>query len=380
MNAAQSLWLMAALQLGLFGLLWWLAALRVPRRAPALRDFGRFNACLALALAGVAAREVLPELLTHAVADVLMLVAVLLLWRGLHRLMRLPPMVRPHALVGVASAAILLTGLADEASAARAAMLLLTMAWLVGHLSLACQAPIARQLGRPAARAMVGLSSGLAALMLARAVTGLWLDWPMEVHVASTGTLVFCLLAIAVLTLLNAVLAAAVLRRVMERMVRQSEHDPDTGLANRQGLERALAQAWSRWGRDRRRFAVMVLAIERFEQDVVAQHGREAADEVLRRVAAVLSHDLRQTDLLARDEGHRLVAVLDGEHRDADLLGVSRRLQSVVAEMRLLPRLPTLRLSLGVGAALVQPGDSQAEGVALRAGMALRAAGPLAAA
>jgi diguanylate cyclase (GGDEF)-like protein len=147
-------------------------------------------------------------------------------------------------------------------------------------------------------------------------------------------------------------------------------------VVSRQGLERALAQVWSRWSREHRRFAVLALQIEPLAT-LRAERGQDTADDVLRRAAAVMSHELRQTDVLARGGPGELVAVLDGQLSAADLAGFAGRLQTAVSAMRLLPLLPNLRLSLRVGSALVLPGDSRADSVSERAGAHLQHGGAI---
>ncbi|MBQ0961505.1 GGDEF domain-containing protein [Ideonella sp. 4Y11] len=371
MSGAQVVWLVTALQLLLFAAVWQVAAGNATGRRLALRELARFDAVLALALLLIAGRGPLPYWLTHALADMLVLGAMLLLWRGIQQALRLPPMASPLPLVAMALGAIAVLGLDAESAPWRGAVLLLVMAWMVGRLSLACLRPVLTSLGPAAGRAIWALASGLAALMLARAVGGLWLDWPMEAHLGDASTLALGLLSTAVLTLLNALLASLLLRGTLGRLRSQAQIDGLTGLVNDQGLARALAQAWSRWSREHRRFAVLTLVIEPLPA-LRAQSGPAVADDVLRRAAAVVSHELRQTDVLARGADGALVAVLDGQLSTTDLDVVVRRLQESVEAMRLLPLLPALRLHLRVGSALVAPGDSQAQTVTERALNALR--------
>jgi len=370
-SGAQVVWLVTALQLLLFAAVWWVAAGDAPRRRQALRDLASFDAVLALALLLIAGRGHLPYWPTHALADMLVLGALLLLWRGTWQALRLPPMASPQPLVAVAMGAIAVLGMEADSAQWRGAVLLLVLAWLVGRLSMACLRPVSASMGRAAGRAMWAMASGLAALMLVRAVGGLWLDWPMEAHLDDASTLALGLLSAAVLTLLNALLASLLLRGTLGQLRSQAQVDALTGLVNDQGLARALAQAWSRWSREHRRFAVLTLVIDPLPT-LRLDRGAAVADDVLRRAAAVVSHELRQTDVLARDADGALVAVLDGQLSAADLGSIVRRLQAAVDAMRLLPLLPALRLSLHVGSALVAPGDSQADAVTERAMTALQ--------
>ena len=267
---------------------------------------------------------------------------------------------------------IALLGLDPELARWRAAVLLGVMAGLVVALSRASWPSAVQHLGRGVARLMQGLSTALALALALRAALGLWQGVPQEADAAGWPSLALALLVVAVLTTVNALAAASVLLGALQRLKRRAQIDEFTGLANRQGLERALSQAWSRWQREHRRFGVLALRVAELD-DMQARHGAAAADDVLRRAAAVLSHELRQTDLLALRRGRELVAVVDGQPAAEDLLRITRRLDAAVAAMRLLPAWPDLRLSLECGTALVTASDTQARGVTRRALQALGA-------
>ncbi|MBN8487132.1 MAG: GGDEF domain-containing protein, partial [Burkholderiales bacterium] len=299
MSGPQTVWLVTALQLLLFALVWGAAARGASRRQVALRDLAGFDALLSLALLLMALRGQLPYWPTHALSNILVLAAMLLLWRGIWRVFRLPPVASPVPLVLVAMGAIAALGMDSDTAAWRGAVMFLVLSWLVGRLSLAGLRPVSSGLGRSAGRAMTLLAIGLSALMLGRALGGLWLDWPIEAHLSDASTLALGLLSVAVLTLLNALLAALLLRGTLGQLRSQAQIDALTGLVNDQGLARALAQVWSRWSREHRRFAVLTLMIDPLP-DLRAHSGPALADDVLRRAAAVVSHELRQTDVLAR--------------------------------------------------------------------------------
>jgi diguanylate cyclase (GGDEF)-like protein len=107
-------------------------------------------------------------------------------------------------------------------------------------------------------------------------------------------------------------------RRMHDRLVRQSLHDPLTGLPNRLLFQERLEQALAR--PLRRRVAVLLLGLDRFRA-VNESHGHNAGDEVLMQVAARLQAELDLSQPLVRFGGDEfaVLAELDDEREAAAL-------------------------------------------------------------
>jgi diguanylate cyclase (GGDEF)-like protein/PAS domain S-box-containing protein len=107
-------------------------------------------------------------------------------------------------------------------------------------------------------------------------------------------------------------------RRMHERLVRQSLHDPLTGLPNRLLFQERLEQALAR--PLRRRVAVLLVGLDRFRA-VNDSHGHTAGDEVLMQVAARLQGELDVSQPLVRFGGDEfaVLAELDDEREAAAL-------------------------------------------------------------
>ncbi len=107
-------------------------------------------------------------------------------------------------------------------------------------------------------------------------------------------------------------------RQLHARLVRQSLHDPLTGLPNRLLFQERLEQALAR--PVRRPLSVMVIGLDRFRA-VNDTHGHAAGDDVLIQVAGRLKQELGASQQLARFGGDEfaVLAELEGEREAAEL-------------------------------------------------------------
>lgn len=121
--------------------------------------------------------------------------------------------------------------------------------------------------------------------------------------------------------------------------------DPVTGLANRTGLERAIALEDSRQQRYGHTVTVVVCDVDNLK--IVNDHGGHAAgDAVLARVADALRSISRASDVLARSGGDEFLLLLPGEQYDGPAV---HRLRTRLAD-----------LPVSVGAADTRPAISLA--------------------
>ena len=84
--------------------------------------------------------------------------------------------------------------------------------------------------------------------------------------------------------------------------------DKLTGLANRRKLEAALQSELLRARRYGKIFSVILLDVDHFK-NVNDTHGHQAGDEVLVRLAALLTANARETDLVGRWGGEEFLIV-----------------------------------------------------------------------
>jgi diguanylate cyclase (GGDEF)-like protein len=148
-------------------------------------------------------------------------------------------------------------------------------------------------------------------------------------------------------------------RKMLEqRMELLSRSDPLTGMLNRRSFDESLAAQLAHARRYKRGGALLIADLDRFKQ-INDEFGHAAGDEALRTVSRVLAENLRETDVVGRDEGG-LVARLGGDEfalllPETDAAGaeaVGERLVAALAAepLRLGDREVRLGLSIGIAA------------------------------
>lgn len=136
-----------------------------------------------------------------------------------------------------------------------------------------------------------------------------------------------------------------------DRLKRASEEDPLTGLYNRRALESALATA--REGRAP--YAIAILDIDHFKR-INDGFSHLVGDQVLCRVAAILTNLVRKGDFLARFGGEEFVLLMPGI-RSADALPICERLRRSIEEWPWADQAPALRVTVSIGIAGTEGAD-----------------------
>ncbi len=99
--------------------------------------------------------------------------------------------------------------------------------------------------------------------------------------------------------------------------------DPLTGIANRRGGEKHIANEISRAKRERRPLSCVLLDIDRFKQ-VNDTYGHQAGDQLLRDIGTLLRRTVRAYDILVRWGGEEFLMVLPGVDLDTARLLAER--------------------------------------------------------
>ncbi|WP_282946219.1 diguanylate cyclase [Cellulomonas endometrii] len=157
---------------------------------------------------------------------------------------------------------------------------------------------------------------------------------------------------------------AAELAALNETLQHDAAHDPLTGLLNRRGLDAILA---ARLGQETD-LAYVVADLDLFKS-VNDQHSHPVGDEVLRRVAQIMTAAVRVGDVVARVGGEEFTLVLLDSPRE-QAAAVCERIRSVIAGYAWHELSPDLRVTMSLGGAMALPGEA-AHTLAARADAAL---------
>lgn len=114
------------------------------------------------------------------------------------------------------------------------------------------------------------------------------------------------------------------------RAERLAQLDPLTGLNNRRAFYDKTSLLWAQAIRHGHATSVMLLDIDRFKQ-INDMHGHAHGDEVLKVLANILRHSIRQGDVLARWGGEEFIVFLP-ETGEADAAALAERLRAEFAE------------------------------------------------
>ena len=164
----------------------------------------------------------------------------------------------------------------------------------------------------------------------------------------------------ALVELVAQVVDVTEIRLAEEMLTHQALHDPLTKLPNRTlGLDR-IQQALDRTRRSRRRVAVLVCDLDRF--DVVNDSiGPEHGDEILVEIAGRVTGVLRATDTAARMAGDEFVVVCEDVLDEREAVLVADRIAAAVREpIEVGGRTVVLSMSIGIALSSAPSGDATA--------------------
>jgi diguanylate cyclase (GGDEF)-like protein len=114
------------------------------------------------------------------------------------------------------------------------------------------------------------------------------------------------------------------------RLERLAVTDGLTGVFNHRRFQEQLQGELIRSERHKRPLGVLMVDVDFFKK-VNDSMGHPAGDELLRRLAAVLSTDLRQTDMIARYGGEEFAVILP-ETTKSEAMQVAERMRQAVEE------------------------------------------------
>lgn len=372
LSHAQFLWMMVALQLVIFAGMWLLASTTMKNFGPAMRMFGVFNLCLGLSLALVALRGgTTPDFLTRTGANLTSLASFVALWAGGRHLFNPEISMRePWLVLAAAGVIILILGQMPGYGNQRIATEFVAITWIILRAS-ANATPVMRQrFGKLPAIATSVIAWGFGAVIMMRAIGGLFLGWHIEIDRDGSGTLAFAYLVLATVTSINSVLAYVFLRSVLAEVESLARHDPLTGLLNRRAFVEQQTLCWDRWMRQQSAFVAICLDIDHFK-NINDEFGHSVGDRVLVLVSKALQNQVRPMDTLARTGGEEFVVLLDLQESGEDVMQIAERLRMAVQALRPWPGDSPRRVTVSLGVALSTSLDERPENVITRADHAL---------
>ncbi len=136
--------------------------------------------------------------------------------------------------------------------------------------------------------------------------------------------------------------------RLVSDLREQATHDSLTGLLNRRSFEDESRRLLARAARTGDTLSVIMIDVDFFKR-INDDHGHQAGDEVLRRLAALLQSIARSEDGLARYGGEEFCILLNGTGKAAAQL--AERLRMQYAQLQIPWKDRTLQSTLSAGIA-----------------------------
>ncbi|CAB3695305.1 sensor domain-containing diguanylate cyclase [Trinickia soli] len=148
-----------------------------------------------------------------------------------------------------------------------------------------------------------------------------------------------------------------------------SERDALTGLYNRRHIDGRLESEYNSWTRHHETFAVLLFDIDHFKR-VNDTYGHPTGDAVLRNIAAIVSPQLRSSDILARYGGEEFIVVLP--HCDeAGAAVVAEKIRAAIENDALEASTGALKVTVSVGGCVSTDGLTSVAALVAQADQAL---------
>jgi diguanylate cyclase (GGDEF)-like protein len=152
----------------------------------------------------------------------------------------------------------------------------------------------------------------------------------------------------------QAALSASNLRAENRALAEGAGRDKLTGLYNRERLESHLSEEFGRAQRMGKPLSILFCDVDHFK-GVNDTHGHQAGDQVLSRVAALLTDGMRELDLVARYGGEEFVVILPGTPAAGARVVAERVRKKIEANVCALPSGVDLRVTISIGTATLAP-------------------------
>lgn len=369
MNDTATVLLLIALQQGLCAFGWWLAGrwLGLTRRVSLQWSASALASAIGLGL--ILQRGVWPPALTWFAANLLLLLAFVLIRRGMQVFLRIRVTDLEHATLLALDAALLVFGLLANDATWAVIGVSLPIAWTLlraafeGHQRLIAEDTVATGRAVAAPLALLGLT------FAARAVFGAFAPElaarPLnEANAFNTGVAMAFMMGGLIL---NMVLALLVGARMVRRLRQRSLRDALTGLLNRRALAPLLRRQVGRLRRYGETYAVLMVDVDHFKK-INDSFGHAVGDAALVDLARLMREAARDVDHIVRMGGEEFCLLLP--HTDLEgALKLGSRLRELVSEAD--NESACVPMTVSVGVAVAQSAEEPADAVIARADAAL---------
>lgn len=154
---------------------------------------------------------------------------------------------------------------------------------------------------------------------------------------------------------------------------RAASHDALTGLLNRTGVSRRLAELFSGERRNLKNTALLQIDLDYFKQ-VNDTYGHDAGDQVLLHVARALQTSVRRSDFVGRQGGDEFIAILTGVEGAAKAHEIANTIIAKISEPIDIGGGRSAHVSASIGIAFPENVNEPSEAVLRRADAAMYAA------
>ncbi len=363
---------MIVMQQSLLSAAWGIIAHRrlMPDAAPT------FLACslmITLSMAVMTFRPLLPPWLGVGVSNLGVIVALLLLRRGVQRFASRPTTRLEDALIMLLS----LVGIGAAIDPTQIAMRIVVLQVLAAYLTFSAawiiSTALREEFGNQPAFWCAMPFWVIGVLHVARLVGVVVApsQIAMSVDAQTTGNTLYAMGLMAGMFVTNASGFALIVTRVVRRLDNMSRQDSLTGLLNRRAMEDALLSELARTLRRRDgRLALLALDVDHFKR-VNDQHGHPVGDAVLAAMGQTLREAARTGDVIARVGGEEFWIL--APHADSEgAMALAERLRLGVSEQIVaLPGGKNLSVTASIGVALLVPALDTPKSLIRRADEAL---------
>ncbi len=368
LNDTATVLLLIALQQGLCALGWWVAGRWLALTPRVALQWSGAALASAAGLGLILQRGALPPVLTWLAANLLVLLAFVLIRRGMQVFLRIRVTDAEHATLLALDGGLLAIGLYAEHPTWAVVCISIPIAWTLLRAAFESHQRLVADKAIAAARAVAGPLALLGITFAARAVIGLWepelAARPLnEANGFNTGVAMAFMMGGLIL---NLVLALLVIERMVRRLRQRSLRDALTGLLNRRALAPLLRRQVGRLRRYGETYAVLMVDIDHFKR-INDSFGHAVGDAALVDLARLMREAARDVDHIVRMGGEEFCLLLP--HTDLDgALRLGTRLREVVRSADAIARVP---MTVSVGVAIAQSVDEPADAVIARADAAL---------